>query len=89
MNAFKACNVIKSLLSCTQNSADQPELVNHKGNVLTDFQTISESFNSYFSTISLDLTTKYNGQNTNAFIKFHPLPIFLHCSFLYVLKLKL
>ena len=36
----------------------------------TDSQTISESFDSYFSTIGLELTTKYNGQETNAYIKF-------------------
>ena len=72
--AFKSCSVIKSLLSCSQNSSDQPKLVNHKGYVLTGSQTISESFNSYFSTIGLDLTTKCNGQDTNAYVKF--LPIF-------------
>ena len=37
--------------------------------MLTDFQTISESFYSYFSTIGLGLITKYNGQDANAYIK--------------------
>ena len=55
---------------CSQNSSDKPELVNYKGNVLMDSQTISESFNSYFSTIGLALTTKYNWQDTNVYIKF-------------------
>ena len=59
-----------ALLSCAQNSSDQPELVNHKGIVLTDSQITSESFNSDFFTIGLDLTTKYNGQDTNANTKF-------------------
>ena len=30
-NAFKTWSVIKSLLSCSQNSSDQPELINRKG----------------------------------------------------------
>ena len=58
-NAFKTWSVIKSLLSCSQNSSDQPELINQKGKVLTDSQTISDSFNTYFSTIGLDLTTVF------------------------------
>ena len=69
-NAFKTWSVIKSLLSCSQNSSDQPELINQKGKVLTDSQTISDSFNTYFSTIGLDLTTKFNGQDTNAYLEF-------------------
>ena len=69
-NAFKTWSVIKSLFSCSQNSSEQPELINHKGKVLTDSQTISDSFNAYFSTIGPDLTTKFNGQETNAYLKF-------------------
>ena len=36
--------------------------------MLTDSQTISESFNTstYFSTLGLDINTKYNGQDSNA-----------------------
>ena len=60
-NAFKTWSVIKSLLSCSQNSSDQPELINQKGKVLTNSRTISDSFNRYFSTIGLELTTKFNG----------------------------
>ena len=66
-NAFKTWSVIKSLLSCSQNSFDQLELINQKGKVLTDSQTISDSLNTHFSTIGLDLTTKVNGQDTNAY----------------------
>ena len=49
-------------ISCSQ--------INQKGKVLTDSQTISDSFNTYFSTIGLDLTTKFKGQDTNAYLKF-------------------
>ena len=59
-NAFKTWSGIKSLLSRSQNSSDQPELINQKGKMLPDSQTISDSFNTYFSTIGLDLTTKFN-----------------------------
>ena len=38
--------------------------------MLTDSQTISDSFNTYFSIIGIDLTTKFNGQDTNAYLKF-------------------
>ena len=41
-NAFKTWKVIKSLLSCSQNSLTTPNKIKHKGNLITGSETISE-----------------------------------------------
>ena len=70
-NAFKTWKVIKSLLSCSQNSTT-PNEIKYNGNLITGSETISESFNSYFSKIGLDLSAKFNQHDTNSYKKFPP-----------------
>ena len=59
-NAFKTWKVIKSLLSCSQNSSTTPNEIKYNDNLITGSETISESFNSYFSKVDLDLSAKFN-----------------------------
>ena len=61
-NAFKTWKVIKSLLSCSQNFSTTPNEIKYNGNLITGSETISESFNSYFSEVGLDLSAKFNQQ---------------------------
>ena len=71
-NAFKTWKVIKSLLSCSQNSSTTPNEIKYNGNLITDSETISESFNSYFSEVGLDLSAQFNQHDTNSNKKFLP-----------------
>ena len=71
-NAFKTWKVIKSLLSCPQNSSPTPNEIKYNGNLITSSATISESFNSYFSKLGLDLSAKFNQHDTNNCKKFLP-----------------
>ena len=71
-NTFKTWKVIKSLLSCSQNSSTTPNEIKYNGNVITGSETISESFNSYFSKAGLDLSAKFNQHDTNSYKKFLP-----------------
>ena len=71
-NAFKTWKVIKSLLSCSQNSSTTPNEIKYNGNLITGSETISESFNSYFSEVGLDLSAKFNQHDTNSYKKFLP-----------------
>ena len=41
-NAFKTWKVIKSLLSCSQNSSTTPNEIKYNGNLITGSETISE-----------------------------------------------
>ena len=71
-NAFKTWKVIKSLLSCSQNSSTTPNKIKYNGNLITGSETISESFNSYFSKVGQDLSAKFNQHDTNSYKKFLP-----------------
>ena len=71
-NAFKTWKVIKSLLSCSQNSSTTPNEIKYNGNLTTGSETISESFNSCFFKLGLDLSTKFNQHDTNSYKKFQP-----------------
>ena len=71
-NAFKTWKVIKSLLSCSQNFSPTPNEIKYNGNLITSSATISESFNSYFSKLGLDLSAKFNQHDTNSCKKFLP-----------------
>ena len=71
-NAFKTWKVIKSLLSCSQNSSTTPNEIKYNGNLITGSETISESFNCYFSKVGQDLSAKFNQHDTNSYKKFLP-----------------
>ena len=71
-NAFKTRKVIKSLLSCSQNSSTTPNEIKYNGNLITGSETIPESFNSYFSKVNQDLSAKFNQHDTNSYKKLLP-----------------
>ena len=71
-NTFKTWKVIKSLLSCSQNSSITYNKIKYNGNLITGPETISESFNSYFSKVGLDLSAKFIQPDTNSYKKFLP-----------------
>ena len=71
-NAFKTWKVIKSLLSCSRNSSTTPNEIKYNGNLITGSETISESFNGYFSEVGLDLSAKFNQHDTNSYENFLP-----------------
>ena len=58
-NAFKTWKVIKSLLSCSQNSSTTPNEIKYNDNLITGSETVSESFNSYFSKVGLTVTKSF------------------------------
>ena len=66
---LKTWKVIKLLFSSSQSSSTTPDEIKYNGNLITSSETISESFNSYFSEVFLDLSTKFNQHDTNSFIQ--------------------
>ena len=55
-----------------QNSSTTPNEIKYDGNLITGSETVSESFNSYFSKVGLDLSAKFNQHDTNSYKKFLP-----------------